>query len=163
MLDATGGGYLEGTWQYRFAGEANWSRPEDFSAVRQEVVIPLDPSCNCYLVNGTVNGYAAGFIVDTGASVILLDLADALHYGLIDEETGWLNDRCDQTPELLGGVGGNITAYKCYVDIEIEGRLSRQNVEVYLSEGQSALLGVPFLEHFHISTSAEDGTMIIAP
>jgi predicted aspartyl protease len=64
---------------------------------------------------------------------------------------------------LIGGVGGTITAYKCYVDIEIEGRLSRENVEVYLSEGQSALLGMTFLDQFHISTNAEDGTMTIAP
>jgi hypothetical protein len=163
MLDATGGGYLEGTWQYRFAGEVNWSIPQDFSAVRQEVVVPLDPSCNCYLVNGTVNGYATGFIVDTGAFAVLLDLADASYMGLVDEETGGLNSRCDQTPVQLGGVGGTITAYKCYADIEIEGRLSRQNVEVYLSEGQSALLGMTFLDQFHISTNAEDGTMIIAP
>ena len=163
-LDVTAGGYLEGAWQYRFAGEADWSIPQDFSAVRLEVVIPLDPSCNCYLVNGTVNGYATPFLVDTGAFAVLLDLADAYYMGLVDEETGLLNSRCDQTPVMLGGVGGTIEAYKCYVDIEIEGRLSRQNVEVYLSEGQSiALLGMTFLDEFHISTNAEDGTMIIAP
>ncbi|MDL1959159.1 MAG: retroviral-like aspartic protease family protein [Deltaproteobacteria bacterium] len=162
-LDVTGGGYLEGTWQYRFAGQADWSIPQDFSAVSLEVVIPLDPSCNCYLVNGTVNGYATGFIVDTGAFAVLLDLADASYMGLVDEETGGLNSRCDQTPVQLGGVGGTITAYKCYADIEIEGRLSKQNVEVYLSEGQSALLGMTFLDTFHISTNSEDGTMIIAP
>jgi clan AA aspartic protease (TIGR02281 family) len=163
MLEPTAAGYLEGTWQYRFVGQADWSIPQNFSAVRQEVVIPLDPSCNCYLVNGTVNGYATPFLVDTGAFAVLLDLADASHMGLVDEETGGLNSRCDQTPVQLGGVGGTITAYKCYADIEIEGRLSRQNVEVYLSEGQSALLGMTFLDQFHISTNAEDGTMIIAP
>ena len=163
-LDVTGGGYLEGTWQYRFAGQANWSIPQDFSAVSLEVVVPLDPSCNCYLVNGTVNGYAIGFIVDTGAFAVLLDLADAPYMGLVDKETGGLNSRCDQTPVQLGGVGGTIMAYKCHADIEIEGRLSRQNVEVYLSEGLStALLGMTFLDQFHISTSSADGTMIIAP
>lgn len=163
-LEPTAAGYLEGTWQYRFAGQADWYVPQNFSAVRLEVVVLLDPSCNCYLVNGTVNGYAIGFIVDTGAFAVLLDLADASQMGLIDEETGLLNSKCDQTPELIGGVGGTITAYKCYADIEIEGRLSRQNVEVYLSEGQStALLGMTFLDQFHISTSSADGTMIIAP
>ncbi len=163
-LDPTAAGYLEGTWKYKYVGDANWSIPQNFSAIRQEVVIPLDPSCNCYLVNGTVNGYAIGFIVDTGAFAVLLDLADAPYMGLIDEETGGLNSRCDQTPVQVGGVGGTIMAYKCYADIEIEGRLSRQNVEVYLSEGQStALLGMTFLDQFHISTNSEDGTMIIAP
>lgn len=164
-LDPTAAGYLEGKWKYRFAaGYEDWSIPQNFSAVRQEVVIPLDPSCNCYLVNGTVNGFATPFLVDTGAFAVLLDLADAPYMGLVDEETGWLNSKCDQTPVTLGGVGGTITAYKCYVDIEIEERLARQNVEVYLSEGQSiALLGMTLLDQFHISISAEDGTMIIAP
>ncbi|MGB9496697.1 MAG: aspartyl protease family protein [Dissulfuribacterales bacterium] len=160
VLDATGGGYLEGTWQYRFAGEANWSRPEDFSAVRQEVVIPLDPSCNCYLVNGTVNGYAAGFIVDTGASMVLLSSDDASYMG-VD-----LTD-VDQCPfEGTGsGVGGDISVTYCYVDIEIEERLSINNLLVGFSDDWSGpgLLGVPFLEQFHVSTNAEDGTMIIAP
>jgi predicted aspartyl protease len=156
-------GSMQGFWRYRGAGEEIWSIPQAFSAVQQSVVISLNPSCNCYLVNGTVNGYAIGFIVDTGAFAVLLDLADAPYMGLVDEETGWLNSRCDPTPVMLGGVGGTITAYKCYVDIEIEGRLSRQNVEAYLSEGQSALLGMTFLDRFHISTNSEDGTMIIAP
>ena len=157
-------GSMQGFWRYRVAGEEIWFTPQAFSAVQQGVTIPLDPDCNCYRVNGTVNGYAIPFLVDTGAFAVLLDLADAPYMGLVDEETGWLNSRCDQTPVLLGGVGGTITAYKCYVDIEIEGRLSSQNVEVYLSEGQStALLGMTFLDQFHISTSAEDGTMTIAP
>jgi len=156
-------GSLQGFWRYRVAGEKIWHTPQAFSAVQQGVTIPLDPGCNCYRVNGTVNGYAIPFLVDTGAFAVVLDLADAPYMNLVDEETGWLNDRCDQTPVLIGGVGGTITAYKCYVDIEIEGRLSRQNVEVYLSEGQSALLGMTFLDQFHISTSAEDGTMTIAP
>ncbi len=160
VLDATGGGYLEGTWQYRFAGEANWSRPEDFSAVRQEVVIPLDPSCNCYLVNGTVNGYAAGFIVDTGASMVLLSSDDASYMGVDLTDV----DQCPFTG-IGSGVGGDISVTYCYVDIEIEERLSINNLLVGFSDDWSGpgLLGVPFLEQFHVSTNAEDGTMIIAP
>ena len=160
VLDATGGGYLEGTWQYRFAGEANWSRPEDFSAVRQEVVIPLDPSCNCYLVNGTVNGYAAGFIVDTGASMVLLSSGDASYMGVDLTDV----NQCPFTG-IGSGVGGDISVTYCYVDIEIEERLSINNLLVGFSDDWSGpgLLGVPFLEQFHVSTNAEDGTMIIAP
>ena len=160
MLDATAAGYLEGTWQYRFAGEANWSIPQDFSAVRQEVVIPLDPSCNCYLVNGTVNGYATGFIVDTGAAIVLLSADDAPDMG-VD-----LTD-LDQCPYTGTGssVGGDIPVIYCYVNIEIEERLSRNNVLVGFSNSWSGsgLLGMTFLDQFHISTNADDGTMIIAP
>jgi hypothetical protein len=159
-LDATGGGYLEGTWQYRFTGEANWSRPEDFSAVRQEVVILLDPSCNCYLVNGTVNGYATGFIVDTGAFIVLLSADDAPYMG-VDLDNP---DQCPFTG-TGSGVGGDIPVTYCYVDIEIEERLSKNNLLVGFSDGWSGpgLLGMTFLDTFHISTNAEDGTMIIAP
>jgi hypothetical protein len=161
-LDAAGGGYLEGTWQYRFAGEANLSRPENFSAVRQEVVIPLDPSCNCYLVNGTVNGYAVGFIVDTGASMVLLsaDEDDASYMGV---DLTDLN-QCPYTG-IGSGVGSDISVTYCYVDIEIEERLSKNNLLVGFSDDWSGpgLLGMTFLDTFHISTNAEDGTMIIAP
>ncbi|MCK4605141.1 MAG: clan AA aspartic protease, partial [Deltaproteobacteria bacterium] len=159
-LDATGGGYLEGTWQYRFAGEANWSIPQDFSAVSLEVVIPLNPSCNCYLVNGTVNGYAAGFIVDTGASIVLLSADDAPYMG-VDLDN---SDQCPFTGIGLG-VGGDIPVTYCYVDIEIEERLSKKNLLVGFSYSWSGpgLLGMTFLDTFHISTNSEDGTMIIAP
>jgi hypothetical protein len=159
-LDATAAGYLEGTWQYRFAGEANWSIPQDFSAVRLEVVIPLDPSCNCYLVNGTVNGYAAGFIVDTGASGVLLSADDAPYMGV--DLTN--SDQCPFTGTATG-VGGDIPITYCYVDIEIEERLSKNNLLVAFSASWSGpgLLGMTFLDTFHISTNAEDGTMIIAP
>ncbi|RPI51557.1 MAG: hypothetical protein EHM49_06975, partial [Deltaproteobacteria bacterium] len=159
-LDATGGGYLEGTWKYCFAGEANWSIPQNFSAVRQEVVIPLDPSCNCYLVNGTVNGYAAGFIVDTGASMVLLSSANAPYMGVDFTNL----DQCPYTG-MGSGVGGDISVTYCYVDIEIEERLYKKNLLVGFSDSWSGpgLLGMTFLDTFHISTSAEDGTMIIAP
>ncbi len=164
MLEPTAAGYLEGTWQYRFVGQADWSIPQNFSAVRQEVVIPLDPSCNCYLVNGTVNGYATGFMVDTGAETVLLDTNDAKYMGFVDENGNLtLDSECQAC--LVTGVGGTSTGYLCNVDIEIEGRLNRQNVQAVFTDGWSgsALLGMTFLDQFHISTNAEDGTMIIAP
>ncbi len=159
-LDATGGGYLEGTWQYRFVGQADWSIPQNFSAVRLEVVIPLDPSCNCYLVNGAVNGYAVGFIVDTGAAIVLLSADDASYMG-VDLNN---SDQCPFTGTGLG-VGGEIPVTYCYVDIEIEERISKKNLLVGFSYSWSGpgLLGMTFLDTFHISTNAEDGTMIIAP
>jgi len=151
---------MQGFWRYRGVGEKIWSIPQAFSAVQQEVVIPLDPSCNCYLVNGTVNGYATGFIVDTGASIVLLSADDASYMG-VDLDNF---DQCPFTGDVEG-VGGIISATYCYVNIEIEERLSRNNVLVGFSNSWSGpgLLGMTFLDQFHISTSAEDGTMIIAP
>jgi clan AA aspartic protease (TIGR02281 family) len=163
-LEPTAAGSLEGTWQYRFAGQADWSIPQNFSAIRQEVVIPLDPSCNCYLVNGTVNGYATGFIVDTGASTVTLNTNDAKYMGFVDEN-GQLTLESECQVSTITGVGGTSTGYLCNADIEIEKRLSRQNVQVFFTDSWTgpALLGMTFLDQFHISTSSEDGTMIIAP
>lgn len=159
-LEPTAAGYLEGTWQYKFAGDADWSIPQNFSAIRQEVVIPLDPSCNCYLVNGTVNGYATGFIVDTGASLVLLSADDAPYMGVDLTNV----DQCPFTG-TGSGVGGDIPVTYCYVDIEIEERLSKNNLLVGFSDSWSGpgLLGMTFLDSFHISINSEDGTMIIAP
>jgi hypothetical protein len=159
-LDPTAAGYLEGTWKYKYVGDANWSIPQNFSAIRQEVVIPLDPSCNCYLVNGTVNGYATGFIVDTGAAFVLLSADDASYMGVDLTNV----DQCPYTGTATG-VGGDVPTTYCYVNIEIEERLSRNNVLVGFSDSWSGpgLLGMTFLDQFHISTSSEDGTMIIAP
>jgi len=158
-LDAVGGGKIEGSWQWRFLGETEWSTPQNFSAVRQEVVVPLDPSCNCYLVSGTVNGYAQEFIVDTGAAMVLLNSATAPYLG-VD-----LTDINQCVTGSVTGVGGTTPATFCYVNIEIEGRLSRSNVLVAFSDTWTGpgLLGMTFLDNFHISTSADDGTMIIAP
>ena len=151
---------MQGFWRYRGVGEKIWSIPQAFSAVQQGVVIPLDPSCNCYLVNGTVNGYATGFIVDTGASAVLLSADDASYMGVDLTNV----DQCPFTG-TGSGVGGDIPVTYCYVDIEIEGRLSRNNLLVGFSDDWSGpgLLGMTFLDRFHISTNAEDGTMIIAP
>lgn len=161
-LHITGNDYgkLSGTWQWRFSGETDWSFPESFSAVKQSVVIPLDPVCNCYQVNGFVNGYGVPFIVDTGASTVLLDSNDAWYMG-ID-----LTDpvQCPFTGTGVVAGGGTIPITICYADIEIEGRLLRKGVEVAFADNPGpALLGMTFLDQFHVSTSAADGTMIIAP
>ena len=153
-------GSMQGFWRYRGAGEEIWSIPQAFSAALQGVTIPLDPDCNCYRVNGTVNGYATGFIVDTGAAIVLLSADDAPDMGVDLTDL----DQCPYTG-TGSGVGGDIPVIYCYVDIEIEERLSRNNVLVGFSDSWSGpgLLGMTFLDQFHISTSAEDGTMIIAP
>jgi predicted aspartyl protease len=153
-------GSMQGFWRYRVAGEEIWFTPQAFSAVQQGVTIPLDPDCNCYRVNGTVNGYATGFIVDTGAAFVLLS-ADYASYMGVDLTNV---DQCPYTGTATG-VGGDVPTTYCYVNIEIEERLSRNNVLVGFSDSWSGpgLLGMTFLDQFHISTSAEDGTMIIAP
>ncbi len=161
-FDLETGGKIQGQWQYKAIGDRYWSVPEKFTAVTEDVIVPLDPNCNCYRVAGKVNGIATPFIVDTGAAMVLLNLNDAKMYGIPMADNGTISSEvCKEgTAE---GVGGKITGYYCPVDIEIEGTLKKDNVTAFLSENQdTALLGMTFLKYFHVSTSATDGTMIIS-
>ncbi len=161
-FDVETAGKIEGQWQYRALGDVNWSVPEHFTAITEDVVVPLDPNCNCYKVAGKVNGIATPFIVDTGAAMVLLNLNDAEMYGIPMAANGTITwDACQQgTAE---GVGGQIEGYWCPVNIEIAGILKKENVPAFLSENQdTALLGMTFLKYFHVSTNANDGTMIIS-
>ncbi len=158
-FDLETGGKIEGIWKYRARGD-DWSEPERFTAVTEDVTVPLDPSCNCYRVAGKVNGIATPFIVDTGAYKVLLNLNDAGMYGLVDDN-GTISDKCYE--ENAAGVGGTVTGYVCPVDIEIDGVLKMNDVEAFLSANQdTALLGMTFLKYFHVTTNANDGTMIIS-
>ncbi len=161
-FDVETGGKIEGQWQYRAVGDQYWSVPEKFTAVTEDVVVPLDPNCNCYKVAGKVNGVATPFLVDTGAAMVLLNLNDAQMYGIPVSDNGTIAwDACEEG--TAAGVGGEITGYYCPVTIEIEGTLKKENVTAFLSENQDiALLGMTFLKYFHVSTSATDGTMIIS-
>ena len=151
-------GYIEGTWQYKLPGSNEWSAPERFTAVRQEVVVPLDRECNCYLVDGTVNGYPMRFYIDTGASHVFLDASYAQYMGVN------LDDPAQCLEGTAIGVGGEVTVKYCQVDIEIEGRLSKTGVWAAFSDTWSGpgLLGMTFLDTFHVSKSS-DGTIILAP
>ena len=161
-FDVDTGGKIEGQWQYKGVGDLDWSVPQKFSAVTEDVVIPLDPSCNCYRVAGKVNGIATPFIVDTGAAMVLLNLNDADMYKIPKDANGTISSEYCVEGKAVG-VGGEITGYYCPVDIEIEGKLRMKNVTAFLSENQdTALLGMTFLKYFHVSTSATDGTMVIS-
>jgi clan AA aspartic protease (TIGR02281 family) len=154
------GGSLSGEYMYRMLGDTNWSMPESFSAVRREVVVPLDPTTNSYQVNGTVNGYAVHFIVDTGANIVMLDQNIASYIGIDLTNTA----QCTPSSGIVAG-GGTVQSYICTVsNITVEGQLSKNNVSVaFGTQPGPALLGMSFLNSFHISTDATDGTMTIAP
>ncbi|UKL13750.1 retropepsin-like aspartic protease [Dissulfurimicrobium hydrothermale] len=159
-------GSLSGEYMYRMLGDANWSMPEPFSAVRREVVVPLDPTTNSYQVNGTVTGpngtpYAVHFIIDTGAYTVLLDQSIAPYIGFTDLTT---DPRCSPCGATVAG-GATIQVTCCTVsNITVEGQLSKDNVSVaFGTQPGPSLLGMSFLNSFHISTDATDGSMTIAP
>ncbi len=168
-FDVETGGRIEGQWQYRTIGDLSWSVPEKFYAVTQDVVIPLDPSCNCYSIDGKVNGVATPFIVDTGASFVSLDLDDARLYDFYDVNgtLGKVENEvfipCDKG--TLSTANGDVDAFICYADsVEIAGKLKIENVPIVFTPnlGSQALLGMSFLQHFHVTTNSKDGTMVIS-
>ncbi len=165
-FDVETGGKIEGQWQYRPVGDRNWSVPEKFTAVTEDVVVPLDPNCNCYKVAGKVNGIATPFLVDTGANYVSLSPDYARDYGLLDVNGTFSKDLCANATGT--GVGGSVSGHICLVNIEVEGVLKQKNVPAFipneLAEGalKTPLLGMSFLKHFHVSTNANDGTMIIS-
>ncbi len=162
-FDVQTGSKIKGIWKYKPQG-GEWSIPEKFTAVTQDVVIPLDPSCNCYRVNGKVNGIATPFIVDTGAAMVYLSSGSAQAYGLTDDNGTVSLELCANGTAT--GVGGDVEGYYCPVDIEIEGSLQAKKVIAFLPKDPDAsitpLLGMTFLKNFHVTTSASDGTMIIS-
>ena len=155
-----GGGSLSGEYTYRMLGDTAWSIPETFDAVRQEVVIPLNATTNSYLVGGTVNGYAVQFVVDTGANQVVLDQSIAPYIGIDLTNT----TQCPSTGTVTVAGGGTIQVTYCNVsNITVQG-LSKNNVQAaFTTQPGPAILGMSFLDTFHISTDAADGTMTIAP
>ena len=117
-FDVDTGGKIEGQWQFRAFGSQDWSTPQKFSAVTEDVVVPLDPNCNCYKGAGKVNGVATPFIVDTGAEIVFLDPNLAESYGL--KNNGVMSSGCANATGT--GVGGSVDGYICNVDIENEGQ-----------------------------------------
>ncbi len=168
--DVKSAGRIEGQWQYRAVGDRSWSVPEHFIAITEDVVVPLDPNCNCYKVAGKVNGIATPFIVDTGAEIVFLSPDYARDYGLLDENGTLSQELC--TNATGAGIGGSVGGHVCLVDIEVEGVLKHKNVEAFIPNDsanstnngaiKTPLLGMSFLKYFHISTNANDGTMIIS-
>ena len=156
------GAVLSGTWTYREEGAADWAMPQAITLTKAEVEIPLtaDPETGglSYQVDGAVNGYPVRFTVDTGAEIVSLPLSVAEAVG-IDYSNP---EVC--TPGSVSGVIATGEAYFCPVDIEIQGGLRAEGVMAAFSDGSSMnLLGMTFLQHFHIATDPMTGKMVIAP
>ncbi len=151
-----GEGYIEGTWQWRYSGWTDWSLPETFSAVKQEVEITPDPNDNLYYANGTYNGVGTQFIVDTGASAVIIQ-GDPNEFAA----KGWNCDLANPV-EVIAANGGTITEYVCLLDITLEDRITVPQVECLVSTSNAMnLLGDTFLSQIHVTIGA-DGHMILS-
>ena len=102
---------------------------------------------NQYKTHGTVNGRAAGFLIDTGATVVAMNRYHATNLGLAYE---------DGRISRVETAGGLINAHQIFVDAITVGGITVTNVEVAVLEGQhptDILLGMSFLKHVEIRKS----------
>ncbi len=104
---------------------------------RQSVVLSAGPGGH-FVTEGTVNGGAVRFLVDTGATSIALPAADAVRLG-IDYRRG--------VPGTLMTANGPAPAYRVKLDSVRVGAIELSNVDaVVMERGLAvALLGMSFL------------------
>ena len=129
----------------RIRGEFSSSYPVATGA--RELVVSQDPDGGFYLM-GQVNGQVVRFLVDTGASDIVLSAADAERVGI---ETSRLS--FDHPSETANGVG---YAAPSTVDSLAVGSIRFDGVPVLVNQApmSSSLLGMSFLkrlESFRVS------------
>jgi len=107
-----------------------------------------------FVVDGQINGGAARFLVDTGATAVSLSSEDASRLG-IDYRKG--------QPGLMGTANGTVTAYRVKLDTVRVGDIVVNNVDAAVVEGNHqmpfALLGMSFLNRMEMKREGQ--TMVL--
>lgn len=115
------------------------------------------------IVQATLNGKPASFLLDTGASVGLIDRSIRKKYGL---EMG------RAFPHSLVGAGGEFTAYYCNTFAKLQDRTITQflladidNVVASIKRQTGieiqGIISLPQMQFAHISLDADDNLIIL--
>jgi aspartyl protease family protein len=117
------------------------------SSDRQRITLAAD-SRGHFFANGSVNGGAVRFLVDTGASMVALPGGDANRLG-IDYRKG--------PRGIIQTAGGNVIAYRVKLDRVRVGGIELSNVDgVVLERGLDiALLGMSFLNRVEMQRDGQ--------
>ncbi len=105
---------------------------------RQSVTLPAD-SRGQFFTDGTVNGSHIRFMVDTGATTVLIPASEADRLG-VDYRRG--------TPGRVQTANGSARAYGVVLDSVTVGGITAYNVDAVVAQAQGldvALLGMSFL------------------
>ena len=105
---------------------------------RGSVTLPADSRGQFY-ADGTVNGAHIRFMVDTGATTVLIPASEATRLG-VDYRKG--------TPGRVQTANGSALAYRVLLDSVSVGNITAYNVEAVVAQAQGldvALLGMSFL------------------
>ncbi len=118
---------------------------------RQSVVLAADPQGH-FLAEGSINGGSVRFILDTGATSVVLPASDAGRLGL-DYRKG--------RPGLVQTANGSVPAWRVKLDSVRLGGIELHNVDaVVLEQGLDiALLGMSFLNRVEMRRDGESMTL----
>jgi aspartyl protease family protein len=113
----------------------------------REIVIPVGDGGH-YFMNGTINGHAVRFMVDTGATTIAMSRADAARIGL-DARKGQLG--------MMGTANGMTQVMSFTLDSVRIGEVELYNVAAVVMPANMpfVLLGNSFLSRFQIQHNNE--------
>ena len=141
-------------------GEESWtlSLSEEISGrfrtpSKQEVQIGKDARGQ-YRVGGLINGTPVSFLVDTGATVVAMNLPTARRLGL---------DVSDAKRQKVATAGGIVESWEVQVDRIQVGSVSVVNVKTAVLDGnypQDILLGMSFLDQ--VEMSEERGVLVLS-
>ncbi len=117
----------------------------NFTAPEEELVSILADPDGAYHVHGSINGQPVRFLVDTGASSVAMNGAQARRLGIDFVYLG--------RPGMVTTASGSVQAYALKLDRVQVGVIEVQNVDAVVIEGnypQSVLLGMTFLREVEI-------------
>jgi len=101
-----------------------------------------------YITQGSVNGRAVTFLVDTGATSVAINSRDARRLGI---------NFATEKPGMVATAGGPVRAYSLTLDRVKVGEIEARNIRAVVLEGNYptlALLGMTWLKHVEIVENA---------
>jgi aspartyl protease family protein len=112
-------------------------------------------SSGMYLTHGSINSQPVRFLVDTGASAVSMNSAQAKQLGIRYRRTG--------TPTGVSTASGYAKAHRVSLKSVSVGDITQTNVEAVVIEGNHPgpiLLGMTFLGHLNVEHSGNAMTLI---
>ncbi len=107
-----------------------------------------------FTTQGSINGGGISFLIDTGASLVMLSAAEANRLGIRYKEG---------RPSLTNTANGQVTYYRITLSSVTVGNIQVNNVEAGVMEnglGGNALLGMSFLSRIEMTQSGNN--MVLA-
>lgn len=107
-----------------------------------------------YMTYGSINGRSVNFLVDTGASAIAMNVAQAKNLG-IKYRRG--------RPSSVSTASGYAKAYRLKLDSVTVGKITEKNVDAFVIDGKHPgpiLLGMTFLGRLNVEHGGNSMTLI---